>query len=208
MYHAKYPTAILPLVFEQDISTIGGADLVQYVIEDAELPDVDFDAFLESAYLSTSSAETGNLYGSVQDSRGGEHARSSNDSSDQNGDFVGQGDQRLEARMQDLAQRLNRPTQQQRAVESVLRMVWEAFQATGLPQAQPDSALWNLVMSVTPGAIRSNSLPPMDIPHSTAVQFSDGFGDTADIGSDSSLPLYKRNQSAAQRRADSAYHSG
>lgn len=48
----------------------------------------------------------------------------------------------------------------ERMMEAVLGMVWSALAATGSPETQPNTALWNLVGTVAPNALKLSHVAP------------------------------------------------
>ncbi|KAK5137215.1 hypothetical protein LTR08_000720 [Meristemomyces frigidus] len=51
-------------------------------------------------------------------------------------------------------------TQREQMMEAVLGMVWSALAATGSPEVQPNTALWNLVNTVAPNALTHSRAAP------------------------------------------------
>jgi len=46
------------------------------------------------------------------------------------------------------------PSERERMMEATLGMVWSALAATGSPEVQPNTALWNLVSTIAPNALK------------------------------------------------------
>ena len=63
----------------------------------------------------------------------------------------------LQAKVAQLEQTLFQSSERERQLEATLGVIFDAFQATGAPQAQPNKALWNLVMSHSSQAISSTT---------------------------------------------------
>ena len=61
----------------------------------------------------------------------------------------------LQTQVAQLEQKLFQSSERERQLEATLGVVFDAFHATGAPQAQPNKALWNLVMSHSSQAISS-----------------------------------------------------
>lgn len=61
----------------------------------------------------------------------------------------------LRKNIQLLEQRLARPSDAQRQLESVLGMVWKELTGTGCQSSKPNSPLWNMVFAFAPGVISS-----------------------------------------------------
>ena len=169
LYLSKYPEATEPHIFNQQLSAdptdaniLGtGADNGS---RDIQLEDwLAMDAIAESSTTHTHSAEPQNGLSqhTVPLSRL-ETLPVPMEPLEPHGEDVQSLQERLRIVSQQLAlleQRIMQPNQQLRAVEAVLGVVWEALRTTGAPQAQPNGTLWNLVMSVAPGAVSSPSVP-------------------------------------------------
>lgn len=52
------------------------------------------------------------------------------------------------------------PNERERMMEAVLGMVWSALAATGSPESAPNTALWNLVNTVAPNALKHSQAAP------------------------------------------------
>lgn len=65
----------------------------------------------------------------------------------------------LQAQVVQLEQKLFQSSERERQLEATLGVVFDAFQTTGAPQAQPNRALWKLVMSHSSQAISSMTGP-------------------------------------------------
>lgn len=61
----------------------------------------------------------------------------------------------LQEKVVQMEQKLFQSSERERQLEATLGVIFDAFQATGAPQAQPNKALWNLVMSHSSQAIGS-----------------------------------------------------
>ena len=59
----------------------------------------------------------------------------------------------LQEQVVQLEQKLYQSSERERQLEATLEVIFDAFQATGAPQAQPNKPLWNLVMSHSSRAV-------------------------------------------------------
>lgn len=119
--------------------------------------------------------------------------------------------QQMRSRLGLLEQRLRRPSQEQRKVEAVLRMVWKRLVTTGDAEAQPEADLWNLVASVTPNVISASATAaaptqPFE-PTTDAADFDvrELSGQPSNVVSSG---VGKGKAAAGGPRTDSAYGSG
>ena len=107
----------------------------------------------------------------------------------------------LQTQNAQLEQKLFQSSERERQLEATLGVIFDAFQATGAPQAQPNRALWNLVMSHSSQAISTVT--------GRSQQLSEGQGaSTTPSFTPMSLPMQR--SSTGKRAAvhpDSAYGS-